>query len=163
LNYAQIREYDIANGTGIRTTVFISGCTRRCPECFNEEYQNFHYGKKWTDDTTQYVIDCLAKEEVAGLSILGGEPFQNLELIDILLEIHRKSDKPIWIYSGYTYEEIMSNSQRRMLFSLADVLVDGPFIKELRDPNLKFRGSSNQRIIDVNQSLLKERLVLKTY
>lgn len=161
LRYGQIRKYDVANGPGIRVTFFVTGCSHKCFNCFNKEYQDFDYGKLWTDETTREVIEYLNQSQVKGLSILGGEPFQNeVDLKKILVDIKSKSSKSIWIWSGYSYEYLLGHRDKRSLLEEVDVLVDGPFIESLKDLSLKFRGSSNQRIIDVKESLKKNKLVL---
>ena len=161
MRYGQIRQYDVANGPGIRTTFFVTGCTHKCPECFNQEYQDFSYGDLWTDKETQKVIDYLNEDVVQGLTILGGEPFQNTkDLIDIVGKIRKNTEKSIWIYSGYTFEEILEDSSKLELLKLADVLVDGLFKIELKDLRLRFKGSSNQRIIKVPESLENGSIVL---
>lgn len=159
MKYAQIREYDVANGEGVRTSFFVSGCTHKCYNCFNEEYQDFNYGKEWTDETTRQVIKYLDKPHVSGLSILGGEPMQNAkELVPILKEIKAKmrKDQTIWLWSGYVIEDILKDKDKTALLSFVDVLVDGKYIEAKKDLNLRFRGSSNQRIIDI-----KKKKILK--
>ena len=155
MKYAQIRKYDVANGTGIRTTIFVSGCTHNCKNCFNKLYQDFNYGEEWTEKTTKEIIDYLKEDTISGLSILGGEPFQNAkELTSIIKEIRKKiKDKDIWIWSGYTYEEIINDDDMTNLMKECNILVDGRFIEDLKDLSLKFRGSSNQRIIDIDSSI----------
>lgn len=160
MNFAQIRKYDVANGTGIRTVIFVTGCTHNCRNCFNKEYQDFNYGEVWTETETEKVIEFLKDDNVSGLTLLGGEPMQNLELIQVLKAVKDKVEKPIWVYSGYTYEEILENEKRTELLKLCDVLVDGRFVEELKDLKLKFRGSSNQRIIDVKKSMEQGKVVL---
>lgn len=160
MNFAQIRKYDVANGTGIRTVIFVTGCTHNCRNCFNKEYQDFNYGEVWTEAETGKVIEFLKDDNVSGLTLLGGEPMQNLELIQVLKAVKDKVEKPIWVYSGYTYEEILENEKRTELLKLCDVLVDGRFVEELKDLKLKFRGSSNQRIIDVKKSMEQGKVVL---
>lgn len=160
MRYGQIRKYDVANGSGIRTTIFVTGCTHNCPECFNKEYQDFSAGNLWTEKETQMVIKYLQDSNVRGLTLLGGEPMQNLELIDILSKIKKKVDKSIWIYSGYTYEEIIKDPKKKELLMMCDVLVDGLFINELKDLKLEFRGSSNQKIIDIEKSLEEDKVIL---
>lgn len=159
-NYAQIRPFDVANGEGIRVSIFVTGCTHACPECFNECYQNFHYGQQWSDETTQEVITYLSNPNVAGLTLLGGEPMQNLWLTDVVRDIKKHINKNIWVYSGYTWEQIVSHSGRRKLLDECDVLVDGLFVVKLLDLRLKFRGSSNQRIIDIARSRAEHHVVL---
>ena len=160
MRYGQIRKFDVANGPGIRTTFFVTGCTHHCPECFNEEYQDFHSGELWTNEQTKEVIKYLNQDVVDGLTILGGEPFQNTEdLIKIVSDIKKESNKSIWIYSGYTYEELIKNPVQKELLELVDVLVDGLFKIELKNLKLKFRGSSNQRIIDIKNTLKNNEIV----
>lgn len=161
MNYAQIRKYDVANGPGIRTTIFVTGCTHNCKECFNKEYQDFNFGDPWTDKETEMVKDYLNQPEVAGLTLLGGEPFQNVEgLVPLLKEIRKSTDKDIWIFSGDTFETIRADEKKFELLKLCDVLVDGPFVNELKDLRLKFRGSSNQRIIKIKDSIEEDKVVL---
>lgn len=161
MRYGQIRKYDIANGPGIRTSIFVTGCTHRCPECFNQEYQDFSFGQEWTSNETNLILRYLAEEQVEGLSLLGGEPFQNTEgLIKLLQEVRKYSNKSVWIYSGYTYEELIKNKENAQLLSLCNILVDGPFVNELKDLRLRFRGSSNQRIIDLDQTRQINEIVI---
>lgn len=161
MRYAQIRKYDVANGPGIRTSIFVTGCTHRCPNCFNAEYQDFNFGDIWTEKQTEEIIEYLNDDVVAGLTLLGGEPFQNsLELTKVLNEVKKHTDKSIWAYSGYTFEQIMKDEEKKELLKLCDVLVDGLYIDRLKDLRLKFRGSSNQRIIDVKKSIDEGSIVL---
>lgn len=154
MRFAQIRKFDVANGPGIRTTIFVSGCTHNCPGCFNKEYQNFRYGDVWTQKQTEEVISYLKEDSVSGLSLLGGEPFQSAkDLAEVVKEIKKETDKNIWVYSGYIFEDIIKDEDMLDLLSVCDVLVDGLFVEELKDLTLKFRGSSNQRIIDIKRSL----------
>ena len=159
MNYGQIRQYDIANGPGIRTSIFVTGCSINCKNCFNKDYQNSNYGNPWTEKEDEIIISYLNDPNVSGLTILGGEPFENTHgLISLLKKI--KTNKSIWIYSGYTYEYLIKNYKTLELLKLVDVLVDGPFIEGLKDLNLYYRGSRNQRIIDVKESLLNDELIL---
>lgn len=161
MNFAQIRKYDVANGPGIRTTIFVTGCTHKCHNCFNEEYQDFDFGDPWTQKETDEVIRDLKLDEVKGLTILGGEPFQNeVDLLEIIRDIKKEVQKDIWIFSGYTYEEILKDQDKKKLLEECDVLVDGRFVEALKDLNLRFRGSSNQRIIDIKKSLDENKVVL---
>ena len=161
MNFAQIRKYDVANGPGIRTTIFVTGCTHKCHNCFNEDYQDFDFGDPWTQRETDEVIEDLKLDEVRGLTILGGEPFQNeVDLLEVLRDIKKEVQKDIWIFSGYTYEEILKDQDKKKLLEECDVLVDGRFVEALKDLNLRFRGSSNQRIIDVQKSLESNEVVL---
>lgn len=161
MRYGQIRRYDVANGPGVRTSFFVTGCSHKCPGCFNQEYQDFSAGQEWTDQETQEIINNLSLEEITGLSILGGEPFQNTEdLFPVVKSIRQKSKKSIWIYSGYSYEELIREPLRKELLGLCDVLVDGLFLKEKKDLRLLFRGSSNQRIIDLNETSRQNHIIL---
>lgn len=161
MNYAQIRKYDVANGPGIRTTFFLTGCDRNCPNCFNTEYMDFNHGKKWDIDAEKKVISYLKLDQVEGLTVLGGEPFENsIGLLKALRNIKKEVDKPIWIYSGFIFEDLVNIKIAREILEEIDVLVDGEFIEELKDLRLKFRGSSNQRIIDVKKSLKNNKVII---
>ena len=161
MNFAQIRKYDVANGPGIRTTIFVTGCTHKCPNCFNEEYQDFNFGNPWTRKETDEVIEDLKLDEVKGLTVLGGEPFQNeVDLLQVIRDIKKEVQKEIWIFSGYTYEEILKDQDKKKLLEECDILVDGRFVEALKDLSLRFRGSSNQRIIDIKKSLEANKVIL---
>lgn len=161
MRYGQIRPFDIANGEGVRVSIFVTGCTHHCEGCFNKEYQDFHAGSLWSNKETAEAIEYLSKDEISGLTVLGGEPFQNvLDLTKIIKEVKKKIDKPIWIYSGYTFEQLLKSNEKIELLKLIDVLVDGKFEQSKKDLKLRFRGSSNQRIIDVQASLRKGEVVL---
>ena len=154
MNYGQIRKYDVANGEGIRTSIFVTGCNHHCKGCFNEEYQDFDFGDKWTDKETREVIEDLKLPEVSGLTLLGGEPMEHpRELREIVEKIKKEVDKTIWIYSGFTYEKILENEEKLALLKECDILVDGLFIEKELDLSLRFRGSRNQRVIDIQKSL----------
>ena len=163
MNYGEIKNYDIANGEGVRVSLFVSGCTHHCKNCFNPETWSFEYGKPFTKETEDYIIECLSPDYIDGLSLLGGEPFepQNQEVLLPFLRRIRKElpNKTVWCYTGYLFDrELLSESRARCEFtdetlSLIDVLVDGEFVQDLYDISLAFRGSSNQRIIDVQKSL----------
>lgn len=161
MKYGQIRQYDVANGVGVRTSVFVTGCYHHCYNCFNEEYQSFEYGKEWTDQETQKVIEYLSDDKIKGLSLLGGEPMANVpELTQIVRTIKQHVKKPIWLWSGDVFEQIILDDHKRDLLKEIDVLVDGKFVESLKNLNLKFRGSSNQRIIDVQKTLQNKEIVL---
>ena len=164
MNYAQIRKYDVANGPGIRSTIFVTGCTHNCYNCFNKEYQDFNFGKTWTDKETKEVIEYLELPEVKGLTVLGGEPFQNeVDLLMTIKDIKKEVQKDIWIFSGYTFEEIIKDENKKNLLEECDVLVDGRFVENLKDLTLRFRGSSNQRIIDEKRSLDENKVIELNY
>lgn len=153
MNYGQIREYDIANGLGIRATLFVTGCSHHCKGCFNQEYWDHTAGEKFTRDVATKLKDYLKHPQVAGLTILGGEPFENVEdLCDFIDSFKNESwfkNKDIWCYSGYTLDQIINDELKTQLLKRIDVLVDGKFVEELKDPSLKFRGSSNQNIYKI--------------
>ena len=162
MNYATIKKNDIANGTGVRVSLFVSGCRHRCKGCFNRDAWKFEYGSLFTDKVAEEVLDAADHCYIEGLSLLGGEPFEpeNQEpLIDLVrLFKQRFPQKTVWCYSGFTFEEIVEGKAGHQptamkLLSQIDVLVDGKFEEELKDLSLIFRGSSNQRIIDVKASL----------
>lgn len=159
-NYAQIRKYDVANGFGIRVSIFCTGCTHKCPGCFNELYQDFNYGKKWTQEQTDLVVEYMKDPAVKGLTLLGGEPFQNTWLVDVIREVKKQTNKEIWAYSGYIYDKLIQDEDRLEMLKECDILVDGPFIQELKDLKLRFRGSSNQRVIDVQKTLETGKIVV---
>lgn len=161
MNYAQIRKYDIANGPGVRTTIFLTGCTLNCKNCFNKEYQKFHFGKVFDEKAFEEVMDCLSDANISGLSVLGGEPFDNLAgLKEFITKVRANSEKDIWIYSGYTFEELLEKDGAMDVLKNIDVLVDGRFVEDLKDLKLKFRGSSNQRIIDMKRTLEEDEILL---
>lgn len=159
MRYANIIDCDTANGEGVRTSLFVSGCHRHCPGCFNTDAQSFDYGEPYTKDVEQRILDQLALPYIAGLSILGGEPLNQTQddKLDLLhlMGITQEMGKTVWLWTGYTWEDINANggSLSNTLLILADVVVDGPYIEELRDISLPFRGSSNQRIIDVKRTI----------
>lgn len=154
---ADYKRFDVINGRGLRHSIFTSGCTHHCKGCFNAATWNFNYGKPYTLELEERIIDDLNMPDVsiAGLSILGGEPFQNVEgLLGLASRVRSEcSGKDIWIWSGYTFEEIIEDESRRKLLTCCDVLIDGKFILERRNLKLKWRGSDNQRVIDVKESL----------
>lgn len=152
MHYAQIRKYDVANGEGIRTTLFVSGCKFHCPYCFNKEYQNFNYGELFTYKTIQVILNYLSDENVKGLSILGGEIFmQNpLILLNLLTQVKETyPDKDVWVWTGYKLENIPKVYD--ILLPYIDMIIDGQFVNELKDIRLQWRGSSNQRIFRKNK------------
>lgn len=155
MNYAKIVKCDVCNGAGFRVSLFVSGCKRDCPGCFNKEAQDPSFGKKFDDDAKQKIFAELSKDYCTGLSILGGEPMSTCsdnrkQVIAFAKEVKQKfSDKTIWAWSGYTFEELAADDATKEFLQYVDVLVDGPFVKEKHDASLAFRGSSNQRILDV--------------
>lgn len=160
MNYADIRPIDVANGPGVRVSLFVSGCTHHCKECFNPETWDFSYGKPFGEPEIRTILGCLDKPYIRGLSLLGGEPFepQNQGAVLELVRRVRESfpEKDVWCYSGYLFEHLAARQvgdHSGALLSLLDVLVDGPFVAEKKNLSLRFRGSENQRIIDVPATL----------
>ena len=171
MNYGRIFYCDIANGIGCRTALFVSGCTHHCIECFNPETWDFSYGTPFTEEAGSRIIESVRPEYIDGLTILGGEPMEpaNQSVIRPFLVRFREETKgkSIWIYSGYTYEELMDPDNQRChtedtepILSMTDILVDGEFHIAEKDITLAFRGSRNQRIIDVQKSLVSGQVVL---
>lgn len=159
MNYATIKYCDIANGVGVRTSLFVSGCRLHCKNCFNEEAWSFSAGKPFTQETEEEILSSLAAPYVDGLSVLGGEPTEpeNAAALAPFLERVRATypEKNIWMYSGRTWEQLTGNGDHASpdmdrILACLNVLVDGPFVQELHDITLRFRGSSNQRVIDMN-------------
>lgn len=156
MKYAKIRKYDISNAPGICTTLFVSGCTHNCEGCFNKEQQDFTYGNDFTKEIEDEFIEYSKSKQVKAVNILGGEPMQQLmddTLLKLLKRIKLEVNKPIWLWSGYTFEEIVNNPKRAEILREVDVLIDGKFEADKRDLMLKYRGSSNQRVIDVKKSI----------
>ena len=163
MNYAVIKKNDIANGPGVRVSLFVSGCRHRCPECFNREAWDFSYGAPYTDGVAAEILAAENKEHITGLSFLGGEPFEreNRNTLASLARAHREAypQKTIWCYSGFTFEELYADEGAHALLKEIDVLVDGRFERDKKDLSLLFRGSSNQRILDVKKSLAEGKAV----
>ena len=170
MNYADIKQYDVANGPGVRVSLFVSGCTHRCKNCFNKEAWDFSYGQPFTKETQEQIISYLDKPYVKGLTLLGGEPFERenqIALIPFLKEVRKRlPDKDIWAFSGYDFEKDITGymclewEATKELLSYIDVLVDGEFIEEQKSLNLRFKGSANQRTILVQESLEAGTVVL---
>ena len=170
MNYATIKNCDIANGPGVRISLFVSGCTHRCKGCFNEVAWDFDYGQPFTQETIEEILNMLAPPHIAGITLLGGGPFEPQNqpaLLDLLRQIKAKMpEKSIWAFSGYLFEKDILAGRlgpkeiTQEFVSYLDVLVDGPFILEKKDLMLRFRGSSNQRLIDVKASLQSGTTVL---
>lgn len=175
-NIAKIKTLDIANGEGIRTSIFISGCSHHCRGCFNQELWDYDYGVLCGDGVYKEIYDSM-NEHVAGISILGGEPFdpKNIDDLFTLVACFKRdfSDKTVWIWSGYTWEELRNRTEpinefgqvyldviTGAILSVVDVLVDGRFMLEQRDLNLRWKGSKNQRVIDVQKTLKQGEIVL---
>lgn len=171
MNYGQIKKCDIANGVGVRVTLFVSGCTNHCLNCFQPETWDFNYGKPFTAETEQEIFDELDKRYVAGLTLLGGDPFEPCNqraLVPFLRKVRQRyPKKTIWAYSGFTLDQELTvdGTHPRCevtdeMLSMLDVLVDGRYVDELRNISLRFRGSSNQRIIDMNLTRRTGQIVL---
>ena len=168
MNYATIKPIDVANGPGVRVSLFVSGCTHHCKGCFNSEAWDFNYGKPFETQAEEEIFSALSPDYIEGFSLLGGEPFepQNQEaLLPFLRRLKEKfPNKSIWCYSGYSFEDIIAGNVGDKLtavsmLSLIDILIDGEFIEEQKDLHLRFRGSANQRIIDVKKSLRADKIV----
>ena len=159
MNYAKIRRYDTSNWDGINTTLFVSGCHFHCEGCFNKEAQDFKYGKEFTSEIEDVLIEFAKDPHVVGVCILGGEPFdQNvLKMLHLLDRIKREVKKPIHVWTGYLIEDLI-NDNRRCLLPYIDTLVDGQFMLDKKDLTLKYRGSSNQRVIDVKDYLRRHKI-----
>lgn len=170
MNYGEIKKTDVANGPGVRVSLFVSGCTHHCKGCFNSETWDFSYGQEFTADIQEELLELLKPDHIAGLTILGGEPFEPSNqrgLLPFLRKVkERYPSKSIWCYTGYLLErDLWNESSARCgatdeMLSLIDVLVDGEFIQEQKNIALKFRGSENQRLIDVPQSRKQENVCL---
>lgn len=170
MNYADIKQYDVANGLGIRVSLFVSGCTHHCKNCFNKETWDFHFGNPFTEAEIEKILEYLKPSYVSGLSLLGGEPFEPenqpglLPLVKKAKEVY--PDKNIWCYTGYLFDEDICGKmldqvpETRELLSYIDVLIDGPFIEERKNLKIRFRGSDNQRIIDVKKTMEAGEIVL---
>ena len=169
MNYANIKDFDIANGPGVRISLFVSGCTDHCKGCFNREAWDFDYGQPFTQQTIDEIIQMLKPSYVKGLTLLGGEPFEPQNqgpIVELLRRVKKEyPQKSIWAFSGYLFDKDILSGRlgdweiTKEYLSYLDVLVDGPFIEEKKDLMLRFRGSSNQRLIDVPKSLASGSVV----
>ena len=165
MNVANIKPLDIANAAGISTSIFFSGCTFKCLGCFNTEAQEFNYGKLYTKDVENEFLQYLKHPQVKNANILGGEVFQqDLDVVfDLVKRIKEEVRKPIWMWSGYIYETLLKDKAKLEILKYVDILVDGQFMQDKKDLNLKYRGSSNQRVVDVQESLKQEKTILSKY
>lgn len=171
MNYGEIKKTDIANGEGVRVSLFVSGCTHHCVGCFNKETWDFSYGREFTKETEEELLKALSPSYIAGLTLLGGEPMEpenQRALLPFLQRVKEKFPrKDIWCYTGYLFEqELQGMGKARCevtdeILSLVDVMVDGEFMQEKRNISLRFRGSENQRVIDVKRSLAEGTVVMK--
>ena len=161
MKYNKIRKMDIANGPGVRVSIFMQGCEFHCKNCFNTETWPFEGGEEFTDETIEKVLNACDKEYIEGLSILGGEPMhpKNIEGTTKLAKAFKEKfpNKTLWAWSGFKYENYLKD---KPVMNYVDVLVDGQYVDELHNPTLKWRGSSNQRVIDVPKSLKKNKIIL---
>ena len=161
MRYNKIRKMDISNGEGVRVSVFFQGCSFHCKNCFNPETWDFESGKEFTAETIKKVLEVSSKEYIAGLSILGGEPMhpKNIEATELIAKEFKKKypNKNVWVWSGFKYEDYL---KKQKALDYIDVIVDGQFDEKLRNPNLKWKGSSNQRVIDVKESKKQDKIIL---
>lgn len=168
--YGEIKNCDIADGEGVRVSLFVSGCTNRCKGCFQPQTWAFDYGQPFTAETEARLVKMLEPDYINGLTLLGGDPFEpenQRALVPFLRHMREKlPHKTVWCYTGYTYEQLLSESPHPRcestdaMLTLIDVLVDGPFVEKLHDISLRFRGSSNQRLIDMNETRIRRELTL---
>lgn len=168
--YGNIKKTDIADGPGVRVSLFVSGCRNRCKECFQPETWAFDYGRPFTEETEKEILSALSPEFISGLTVLGGEPLEpenQQALLPFLKKVKKQfPDKTVWLYSGFTFEELFSDSCRactpeiKEILTFSEVLVDGRFMSDKKNLLLKFRGSSNQRLIDLKATLEKGKVTL---
>lgn len=171
--YGTIKNFDVADGPGCRVSLFVSGCRNHCPGCFNQETWDFHYGQEFTAETEQIILQALAPDYIQGLSLLGGDPFEpenQRELLHLLRNVKAAfPKKDIWAYTGYTLEKLQNAEGHPRcevtdeMLSMIDILVDGPFIEARKNISLRFRGSDNQRIIDLPETLKSGEIVISHY
>lgn len=170
MHYGQIKDCDIANGEGVRVSLFVSGCTNGCRGCFQPQTWDFDYGKAFTEETEEELLRLLEPAYINGLTLLGGEPFEPENQRALLPFLRRVREaypcKTVWAFTGFSYEELLAEGAHPRceatdsMLSLLDVLVDGPFVEALHDISLRFRGSANQRLIDLNETRRQGRIVL---
>ena len=160
MRYNKVRKMDISNGPGVRVSIFMQGCTFNCKNCFNPETHDFNGGEEFTDETINQVLKLCENENIKGLSILGGEPMHknNIEGTTKLAKMFKEKfpEKNIWVWTGFLFDKDLKDKE---VLNYIDVLVDGQYVDELRDPRLKYSGSSNQRVIDVKESLKQNKIV----
>lgn len=164
MNYAKIKHFDIANGEGVRTSLFVSGCQFHCEDCFNSETWDYNYGNLYTKETENHILSTLQDSYIDGLSILGGDPLwqdeDGIAQLIKLVEQVKSIGKTVWIWSGFTWEQLPSlSASKQNLIKLCDVMIDGLYNKTLRDLRLKWRGSSNQRVINIQQSIKEGKVI----
>lgn len=163
MKYAKIRKFDTANGQGVRTTLFVSGCKFNCKGCFNKEAQDFNYGNEFTREVEDEFIGYIKNPNVVGVNLLGGEIMQQDTsiILNLVKRIKEETGKNIWCWTGYKYEDLIKIDGKLEVLQYIDVLIDGRFEVEKRDLMLKYRGSSNQRVIDVQQTLKLNKVIIK--
>ena len=163
MRYNKIRKMDISDGPGVRVSIFMQGCTFKCKNCFNPETHDFKGGTEFTDETIDKVLSLAKPEHIKGLSVLGGEPMHpvNIDGTMKLVKAFKEKypNKSVWVWSGFLYDDIMERNKE--IFNYIDALVDGQYDDSLHDPTLKWKGSSNQRVIDVQKSLKNKKIVLR--
>lgn len=165
MNYTRLLKADIANGPGFRLTLWVTGCMRKCPGCFNEAAQDHNFGEKFTYEVKEKIFKELANPTCDGFSLMGGEPMSKLsdnrkQVIQLCKECKEKfPDKDIWMWSGYTFEELKADETTREILDYIDVLVDGPFVQEKKDPSCPYRGSTNQRVIDIRKTMANGNII----
>ena len=170
MNYGEIKKWDIANGYGVRVSLFVSGCRNHCENCFNRDTWDFSYGLPFTEKTSEEILEALKPDYISGLSLLGGEPFEpenQPQLLDLTNLIkYRYPNKTIWCYTGFTLEELGNDTCRantpyiKKLLENIDVLVDGRYVEALKNISLQFRGSENQRVIDLKETLKTGKIII---
>lgn len=164
MNYSKIKWSDISSGPGVRTSIYVSGCTHNCSGCFNPETHDFNAGKLWTKEIEDAIIKHVKDNDLSGLNLLGGDPLQqtkDLTLVNFIKRFKKETEKNIWIWTGYQFEDIInSNSIARNILENCDVCVDGEFIQELYNIKIRYAGSSNQRVIDIQKSIKEKETVL---
>ena len=165
MKYSKIRKMDISNGEGVRVSLFVQGCSFHCKNCFNPETWDFNKGKEFTTAEIQKIIELANKDYIAGLSVLGGEPLHNNnvdEVFHIVTTFKEKfPNKNIWLWTGFKFEDAIKDSKRKSILCNIDVLIDGQFEEDKKDLTLKWRGSSNQRVIDCKKALAENKIILK--
>ncbi len=174
MRYALMRSMDVNNGPGICASLYVQGCRRQCKECFNPETWDYNGGHIWNRRTEFQFVEVCKNEHVKNICILGGEPLdQGKELFDLLIKLKEEVNKPIWLWTGYIWEDIIKDKDmvyqqnfdvdrmfKEGILTSCDVVIDGPFVFELKDSSLKYRGSSNQRVIDVKESIKQNKIIL---
>ena len=162
MKYAKIRKYDVSNFRGVNSTLFVSGCRFNCKGCFNKEAQDFNYGNEFTKEIEDLFISYIKDKHVEGVNLLGGEIFQqNLDIIlNLVKRIKNETNKPIYAWTGYLFEDLLKDEKKVEILKYIDIVIDGKFELENKDLTLKFRGSSNQRVINVIESLVQDKVIL---